>query len=60
MKRRTAIAGIVLACLIPVAAWANSWGLRGELLSAVSAVNTWNDYAVWGKQAGNAAAASQT
>lgn len=55
MKRRTAIAGIVLACLIPVAAWANSWGLRGELLSAVSAVNTWNDYAVWGKQAGNAA-----
>lgn len=43
----------MICCVLPASA--NSWGLRGELLDKVSAVNTWNDYGAIGKQAGNAA-----
>lgn len=40
------------------AACANSWGLKGKLLEAVSAVDTWNDYTSCSDQAGNAAVMS--
>ena len=34
---------------------ANSWGLTGDLLDAVSAVHTWDDYSSMGSQIGDAA-----
>ncbi|NMD37220.1 MAG: hypothetical protein GYA87_00895 [Christensenellaceae bacterium] len=35
---------IVIVCAVNPRAYANSWGLKGELLDAVSSVKTWNDY----------------
>ena len=42
---------IVFAC----PASANSWGLKGKLLDAVSDVDTWNDYTSLDSQVGDAA-----
>ena len=46
---------ILLILVFSISASANSWGLRGDLLDKVSAVNTWNDYSTICKQAGDAA-----
>ena len=41
---------LVLVC---VCASANSWGLKGALLNAVSSVHTWDDYSSLSSQAGD-------
>lgn len=56
MKRRKIAVLCCCALMLLVAtASANSWGLRGELLDRVSDNNAWKDYAIIGKQAGDAA-----
>lgn len=57
MKRTMAalVCGMLLMVCFFTTASANSWGLGGELLGKVSAVNTWNDYGAICKQAGDAA-----
>lgn len=45
---------ILVLLLLPTAALANSWGLKGDLLSAVSSDSAWNDYTS-GNQVGNVA-----
>ena len=56
MKKLCALclAAFLLLCL-PCIALANSWGLGGEMLAAVSTVSDWNDYHCIGKQAKTAA-----
>ncbi len=48
---------IVFLCMMLLAptALANSWGLKGELLTAVSRDDRWDSYTTHGKQSGNAA-----
>ncbi len=46
---------LLLFCLLPLSAFANSWGLKGDLYEAVSAVDTWNDYSTISKQRGDIA-----
>lgn len=45
----------LLLCALPAVSLANSWGLSGDLLAAVSTTNIWNDYSTECKQAGDAA-----
>ena len=52
MKRMLSLLLVML--LLPVSALANSWGLKGALLTAVSSDSTWNDY-YSGYQVGNVA-----
>ena len=52
MKRTLAFLLVLL--LLPAAALANSWGLKGDLLTAVSSDSAWNDYTS-GDQVGNVA-----
>ena len=55
MKRTaTLLLCLLLSLLLPVSALANSWGLKGDLLTAVSSDSTWNDYYA-GDQVGNVA-----
>ncbi|MBQ2953951.1 MAG: hypothetical protein IJE07_10445 [Clostridia bacterium] len=54
MKRTLAFLLILL--LLPAAALANSWGLKGDLLSAVMADDRWDDYTTMCDQVGNVAA----
>ena len=42
----------ILLLVISVSASANSWGLTGDLLEAVMAVSTWNDYHTLSNQSG--------
>ena len=46
---------LVVLCLVLgcVSASANSWGLKGKLLKAVSAVHDWDDYSTLSRQAGD-------
>lgn len=44
MKRLLALTLFLALLLLPSAALANSWGLKGDLLSAVMADHTWDDY----------------
>ena len=53
MKRFFAL--MLFFCLIPLPGLANSWGLKGELLEAVMAVDTWNDYSTISSQKDNIA-----
>ena len=53
MKR--SLAFMLALLLLPAAALANSWGLKGDLLTAVAADSTWNDYTSM-DQVGNVAA----
>lgn len=53
MKRTLAI--LLALLLLPTAALANSWGLKGDLLSAVMADDRWDDYYSNGGQVGNVA-----
>lgn len=55
MKNIAVLCLVVLLLCLPCAALANSWGLGGEMLQAVSAVSDWNDYSCIGKQAKTAA-----
>ncbi len=45
---------LLLMTLIPAAS-ANSWGLKGDLLEAVSGTHTWDEYSTLGVQAGDLA-----
>lgn len=54
MKRTLAFLLILL--LLPAAALANVWGLKGDLLTAVMADHTWDDYTTMADQVGNVAA----
>lgn len=54
MKRILALLLVLL--LLPAAALANSWGLKGDLLTAVMADNRWDDYHTMNDQVGNVAA----
>ena len=54
MKRLLALLLVML--LLPVSALANSWGLKGDLLTAVSSDSTWDDYTTMSDQVGNVAA----
>lgn len=45
----------LLLCSLPLAASANSWGLKGDLLEAVMADSIWNDYTTVSNQSGDAA-----
>ena len=54
MKRTLAFLLVLL--LLPAAALANSWGLKGDLLTAVMADHAWDDYTTMDDQAGNVAA----
>ena len=53
--RRVAVVLVVALCLILVcvSASANSWGLKGKLLNAVSSVHTWDNYSTLSSQAGD-------
>lgn len=53
MKRFFAL--MLIFCLIPLPCLANSWGLKGDLLEAVMAVDTWNDYSTLSSQKDNIA-----
>ena len=54
MKRILALLLVLL--LLPAAALANSWGLKGDLLTAVMADDRWDDYHTMNDQVGNVAA----
>ena len=54
MKRT--LACLLILLLLPAAALANSWGLKGDLLSAVMADHAWDDYTTMNDQVGNVAA----
>ena len=43
-KKALFCAAVLLLCALCAGASANSWGLTGRLLTAVSKVNNWNDY----------------
>lgn len=45
----------LLLCALPAVSLANSWGLGGKLLNAVSDTSLWNDYTTICSQAGDAA-----
>ncbi len=45
----------LLFCALPALSLANSWGLTGGLLDAVSSVHDWDDYSTLCKQSGDAA-----
>ncbi|MBE5814692.1 MAG: hypothetical protein E7320_05740 [Clostridiales bacterium] len=57
MKRNTAafLLVLLLVCALPAVSLANSWGLSGRLLAAVSTTSLWNDYTTLCEQAGDAA-----
>ena len=46
---------VFLMLFLMQAAYANSWGIKGKLLTAVSRDSRWNDYAAVGKQVGDIA-----
>lgn len=54
MKR--ILAWLLVLLLLPAAALANSWGLKGDLLTAVMADNRWDDYTTMSDQVGSVAA----
>ena len=54
MKRTLTLLLVLL--LLPAAALANGWGLKGDLLTAVMADDRWNDYHSMNDQVGNVAA----
>ena len=54
MKRLLALLLVIM--LLPISALANSWGLKGDLLTAVSSDSTWDDYTTMSDQVGNVAA----
>ncbi len=54
MKR--ILAFLLVLLLLPAAALGNSWGLKGDLLTAVVADDRWNDYHSMNNQVGNVAA----
>ena len=54
MKRT--LACLLILLLLPAAALANSWGLKGDLLTAVMADHAWDDYTTMNDQVGNVAA----
>lgn len=53
MKR--ILAFLLVLLLLPVFALANSWGLKGDLLTAVERDQTWNDYTTISDQVGSVA-----
>ena len=48
-------AALASLCMLCAGASANSWGLKGKLLEAVSSVHTWDEYTLKGNQAGDCA-----
>ena len=55
MKKRIAamLALALAASCLCAAAFANSWGLKGDLYGAVEQAKTWDDYTLLGNQAGD-------
>lgn len=55
MRSLSLLLCLLLAASLACPASANSWGLKGDLLDAVSDVDTWDDYHTLDHQAGDAA-----